>query len=61
VHIFSVFFMKLFRTSRTVSARECQPLFGLDPPRIVVAKRFDKFIAIYVCLVAVCCRTAMLS
>jgi len=41
------FFMKLFRTSSIVTVRDCQSLFGVDLPSIVLAKRFDKFIARY--------------
>jgi len=37
------FFMKLFKTSDIT--RECQSLFGFDPPSMVLTKRFDKFIA----------------
>jgi len=41
------FFMKLFRMSNIVIVHECQSLFGVDLPSIVLAERFDKFIAKY--------------
>ena len=41
------FFMKLIRTSNIVTVRERQSLFGVDLASIVLAERFDKFIARY--------------
>ena len=37
------FFMKLFKTSSIVTVRDCQSFFGVDPPSIVLAKRYDRF------------------
>jgi len=41
------FFMKLFRTSDIVTVRECQSLFVVDLPSVVLTKRFDKLTARY--------------
>ena len=52
------FFMKLFRTSKIVTVCECQSLFGVDLPSIVL---INLLLNMAICLVAACCTTAMLS
>jgi len=58
------FFMKLFKRSSVVTVRECQSLFGVDLPSIVLAKRFDNLLldtVIRLFRPIVCCTTVMFS